>query len=78
MLEFVVPIMYPEKPSRVILTVGNTIFGALSEVRKINWGQVLQEVVGKLFSTLEKGKPSPISSTRSTSTTRMNALEEEK
>ena len=37
-LEFVVPILYPEKPSRVTLTVGNTIFGALSKVRKVNWG----------------------------------------
>ena len=55
------PILYPEKPSRVTMTVGNTIFGALSEVRKVNWGQVLQEVVGKLVSALEKGKPSPIS-----------------
>ena len=36
-LEFVVPIMYPEKPSRVTLKMGNTIFGALSKVRKVNW-----------------------------------------
>ena len=36
-LEFVVSILYPEKLSRVTLTVGNTIFGTLSEVRKINW-----------------------------------------
>ena len=35
-LEFVVPIMYLEKPSKVTLTLGNTIFGALSEVRKAN------------------------------------------
>ena len=34
--EFVVLILNPEKPSRVTLTVGNTIFGALSEVRKVN------------------------------------------
>ena len=37
-LEFVMPILYPEKPSRVTLTMGNTIFGALFEVRKVNWG----------------------------------------
>ena len=61
MLEFVVPILYPKKPSRNTMTVGNTIFGALSKVRKISWGLVIQEVVGKLVSRLEKGKPSTIS-----------------
>ena len=61
MLEFVVPILYSEKPSRVTVTMGNTIFGALSGVRKVSWRLVLQEVVGKLISALEKGKPSPIS-----------------
>ena len=35
-LEFVVPILYLEKPNRITLTVDNTIFGALSEVRKVN------------------------------------------
>ena len=28
-LEFLIPILYPEKPTRVTVTVGNTIFGAL-------------------------------------------------
>ena len=45
-LEFVILILYSKKPSRVSLTVGNTIFGALSRFRKVNWRQVLQEVVG--------------------------------
>ena len=40
-LEFVIPIMYSEKLSRVTLIVGNSIFGALSEIRKVSWGQVL-------------------------------------
>ena len=29
MLEFVVPILYPKKPTRVTVTVGNTIFGRI-------------------------------------------------
>ena len=37
-LEFIMPILYPEIPSRVTLTLGNTIFGALSVIRKVNWG----------------------------------------
>ena len=43
------------------MTVANTIFGALSRVRKVSWGLVIQELIGKLVSRLEKGKPSPIS-----------------
>ena len=41
--------------------MGNTIFGDVSSVWKVNWGQVIQEVVGQLVSNLEKGKASPIS-----------------
>ena len=61
MLEFVVLILYPKKPSWVIVTVGKTIFGALPSVRKVSWGLVMQELVGKLVFELEKEKPSPIS-----------------
>ena len=32
MLEFMTPILNPEKPKRVPLTVANTLFGALSKV----------------------------------------------
>ena len=35
-LEFLVPLLYPEKPTRVIITVGNTIFGALSGERPVD------------------------------------------
>ena len=40
-LEFVVLILYPEKPSQITVTIGNTIFGALSVVRKVSWGLVI-------------------------------------
>ena len=40
-LEFVVSILYLEKPSQVIVTVGNTIFGALFGVRKVSWEYVI-------------------------------------
>ena len=43
------------------MTLANTIFGALSGARKVSWGVVMQELVGKLVFGLEKGKPSPIS-----------------
>ena len=35
-LEFLVPLMYPEKPTRVTIMVGNTIFGALSGKRPVD------------------------------------------
>ena len=37
-LEFVVPILYPEKSGRVTKEIGNTIFGALAGEYKVNWG----------------------------------------
>ena len=36
MLEFVVPILYPKKPARVTVTVGNTIFGAYTGKREVD------------------------------------------
>ena len=60
-LEFIVPILYPEKQNKVTKEVGNTIFGALAGEYKVNWGQVIQIVAGWLVSNLEKRKSSPIS-----------------
>ena len=36
LLEFLVPIVHPDKPARVTRTIGNTIFGALSGDRPID------------------------------------------
>ena len=36
LLEFLVPIVHPDKPTRVTRTIGNTIFGALSGDRPID------------------------------------------
>src|SRR5579875_1579432 len=60
-LEFVVPIFYPEKSGRVTKEIGNMIFGALSEEYKVSWGQVIHELVDKLVSVLNKRKPTPVS-----------------
>ena len=60
-LEFVILILYPEKQNRVTKEVGNTVFGALAREYKINCGQIIQIVVGRLVANLEKKKPSPIS-----------------
>ena len=47
MLEFMMPILNPDKPKRVTLTVANTLFGALSGVRPVNWGVIIQDIVEK-------------------------------
>ena len=60
MLEFLVPFLYPEKPMRVTITVGNTIFGALSGERPVDWGQVVKDIVQRLFSRMGKSKTTPI------------------
>ena len=59
-LEFLVPILYPEKPTRVTVTVGNTIFGALLGERKVDWGILLQAVVARLVDGVRKYKATPI------------------
>ena len=40
-LEFLILILYLEKPTWVMVTIGNTIFGALLGERKVDWGIVL-------------------------------------
>ncbi len=59
-LMFLVPILYSEKPTRVTITLANTIFGALSEKRQVNWGIIVQQVVEKLAQVAAQGKPTTI------------------
>ena len=56
MLEFLIPILYLEKPTQVTVTVGNTIFGALLGEQKVDWGVVLQAMVAKLVEGARKLK----------------------
>ena len=60
MLEFLVPIVHPDKPTRVTHTIGNTIFGALSGDRPVDWGKVFSELVQRLVGASRKAKPTPI------------------
>ena len=60
LLEFLVPIVHPDKPTRVTHTIGNTIFGALSGDRPVDWGKVFSELVQRLVSAAGKAKPTPI------------------
>ena len=59
-LEFLVPLLYPEKSMRVTITIGNTIFGALSGERPVDWGIVVRDLVQRLLSGMGKSKATPI------------------
>ena len=67
-LEFFIPIAYPEKPTRMMVTVEKTIFGALLGGQPLDWNVVLHIVVGKLAEKVKMGKPMPICPTSFTST----------
>ena len=60
LLEFIVPIVHPVKPTRVTRMIGNTIFGALSRDRPVDWGKVVCELVQRLVGEADKAKPTPI------------------
>ena len=60
LLEFLVPIVHLDKPTRVTRTIGNTIFGALSGDRPVDWGKVFSELVQRLVGAAGKAKSTPI------------------
>ena len=60
LLEFLIPIVHPDKPTRVTITIGNTIFGALDGRREVDWGVVFRDMVQRLAKGVGKPKPTPI------------------
>ena len=59
-LEFLVLILYPEKPTWITIMIENTIFGTLLEEREVDWVLVIQNVVKRLLVGVGKLKPTPI------------------
>ena len=59
-LEFLIPILYVEKPTRVTVTVRNTIFGALLGDRPMDWGLLIHDVVAQMVGLVSKGKPTMV------------------
>ena len=53
-LEFLLPILNPDKPKRISLTMANTLFGAMSGSRPVNWGLLIHEVVAKALPNIGK------------------------
>ena len=59
-LEFLVPIVHLDKPTRVTITIGNTIFGALDGRSLVDWGVVFWDLVEQLVAGVGKPKPTPM------------------
>jgi hypothetical protein len=59
-LAFLVPILYPEKPNRITVTLGNTIFGVLNGGRKVNWARIITNLVIQQAARVGKSHASPI------------------
>ena len=60
LLEFIVPIIHPDKPTWVTITIGNTIFGALDSERLVDWGVVFWDLALRLAVGIGKPKPTLI------------------
>ena len=61
-LAFLIPVFYPEKPTRVTVTWANTIFGSFQGKREADWSQLMSELISKLLKSLPKAKSTPLSS----------------
>ena len=59
-LEFLVPLLYLEKPTRITIMIGNTIFEALSWERLVDWRFVVKDLVQRLLSEIGKSNATPI------------------
>ena len=59
LLEFIVPIIHPNKPTWITIIIANTIFGALDGRRPVDWGLVFWNLAQKLVA--KGGKPKPTS-----------------
>jgi hypothetical protein len=59
-LAFLVPILYPEKPNRITVTMDNTIFGALNGGQKVNRARIISNLVIQLIARVGKSRASPI------------------
>ena len=69
------PILNPDKPKQINMTMANTLFGAMSGVRPVNWGLIIHEILERA-SPISAGNPpfSPPSFSTSISTSTASRL----
>ena len=60
-LAFLAPILNPEKPHRLTVRLANTIIGAYSGEREVDWGVLIRDTIEKLVRNIGKTRPTPIS-----------------
>ena len=60
LLEFLVPIVHLDKPTRVTIMIRNTIFGTLDGGREIYWEVVFRDMAQRLAKEVGKPKSTPI------------------
>ena len=56
-VQFLVLILYSKRPTWLTIIIENTIFGALSVEKKLDWAVVIKDVVQRLLYVVEKLKP---------------------
>ena len=54
------PILNPDKPKRISMTMANTLFGAMSRAWPVNWGLIIHEIVERALPHISR-KPSFLS-----------------
>ena len=59
-LKFLMPILNLDKLKQIMLTMANTLFGAMSKVRPVNSGLLIHEVIGRALPNIGR-KPSSLS-----------------
>ena len=59
-IEFIMPILSPEKPKRLNITMANTMFGAISGVWPVHWGRLIHKYVERSLPHIGR-KPSFLS-----------------
>jgi len=60
LLQFLIPVLHPEKPTRVTITLANTIFGALTGCRRVDWSRIISDLVTQLVSRVGKSRATPV------------------
>ena len=61
MFAFLAPILNPDKPYHVTLTMASTLLLAFERKRRVNWGQLIRDQVQRMVLTAKRSRPAYIS-----------------
>ena len=60
LLQFLVPILHPKKPSRLTITLENQIFGTIVANQKLDWGRIMFDLVSGLITRIRGSRATPL------------------